>query len=313
MSTAAPAVEKPAATTTTTPATEAPAARSAEDEAAEDAAFGAGFATEHGDKPRVESRPAEPAKPVEPAKATPPAKAEPAKPVEKIVFGGMTEAQVLAKFAEVEDLKKTIAANHDKAFGRFGELQAALKAVSQSPSGQPVKVTKELLKRLNEAGYGELAEVLAEDLNGLVLAAGNGGIDKAAFDKAVDDKVAAATDTLNRETSKKLLGLAHKDWRQVYASDDFKTWKKTLPPEAQTVLDTSWDSAVLTDALDDFKAWQAKAATAATAAKAAEDAAKNQDKRLEGAIPVKTDGKPPTGPSEDEAFERGFAGARSSG
>lgn len=296
-------------------APEAEAPKTAEElaqEAEADAAFGAGYNEVHGEAtPRAVSRPAdEPAKDPKPKAAASNDKPAPAAAPAPVVV--KEEPVVYAKAGDVEDLKKQIAANHDKVFGTFGEIRAAIKASKDSPSGQPVKVTKEQLKRLEAEGFGELAEALAEDLNGLVLTAGS-SFDQAAHDKAMDEKVATATDKLHRATEVKLLDVRHPDWRECFASEPFKVWRATLPAEAIQVLDHAWDSTALAGAMADFKEWRAKAETkakadadVAAAKEAADAAARNQDKRLESAIAPQGGGQPSTSPSEDDAFEAGY-------
>lgn len=319
MTTEAP--EKVAAPATTT-TTEAPAATAltAEQEAAADAEFGAGFNQAHGEEEpsHAESRPAkEPAK-VEPPKVeAKPEKPAPAAPAKTAVVE--TPVQY-AKAGEVEELRKQIATNHDKVFGTFGELRAAIKATAANPSGQTVKVTKDALKSLRAAGYDEIADLLGADLEGLAVANSQGSLDQVTFDKAVDEKVAKATSTLERATEKKLLTLAHPDWSACFHAEDFKVWRATLPAAAQQVIDHGWDSMHLAGALADFKEWRAKAETAkadlaakATADAAAAEAAKERDKRLEGAITPEGGGAASGAPNEDDAFLNAFKNARGGG
>lgn len=273
--------------------TAAPAAGSDEGEAD----FEAGFQDEGSQENPSEGRSSSDS-PAETATATdspPGSDGEPAKP-EPILFAGLTESQIkaaLAAASEVPDLKKQITAVHDKAFGRMGEIQQALKDLRTNPAtGAPKTITAAALKR-TVAEYPEIAELLAEDLSSIVLQAPAAEaappLDLSAFEKAIE---------------RKLLTTAHRDWEKLRDSDDFRLWKTTLPPEALNVLNTTYDSETLIEAFDDFKAWRTKAQQAKAEAEATTAGAKQS--RLEAAVAPRGSAAASETPDEDKAFEQGF-------
>lgn len=222
------------------------------------------------------------------AAATPPEKVEVADPV---VFAGLTEPQLkaaLSKAGEVDELRKSLTDTRKEVLGHVGQLRQALKeaaAARTTGSGAPLKVAKDMLKRLNQDGYEELAEALAEDLSAVLQApASAGAIDLEAVTKSVNDRLDVRVGEISREYEKKLLTLAHEDWPEMWASNDFKLWKGTLSADAQKQLDSSWDAAFLAKQLTAFKAWRKKESTASTSAKEAKEA---QDKRLAAAVTPK--------------------------
>jgi hypothetical protein len=226
-----------------------------------------------------------------------------------------TPEQSYAGKAEVDDVRNQLAAARDqitKMSGSLGVLHQALQTIKTT--GQPVKVTKDLLKKLNDNGYGELADFLAEDLSGILTSSvvpGTSSFDATAFEKAVDEKVAGKLDEMNRGVEKKLLTMSHPDWGDIWKSADFKSWKATHPAHIQQELDNSWDSEFLSKGLTAFKKWRDE--KAAKEAEKAASAAKEKDKRLEANLQP-TPGAQHAGgrapPSDDEAFEQGFKEGR---
>lgn len=232
------------------------------------------------------------------------------------LIAGLTEDQLkalLAKAGEVDALKEQLDKTHNKAFGHIGEMQKVLNDLKKaSSSGQGGKLTTEKLKRLS-AEFPEMAAMLVEDLNEAMGSQGNPApaLDQDQIQQLVSDGISKATQVYE----KKLLGIRHPDFVEAFNATDFKLWKTTLRPEAVEVLNTSWDSAVLGDALDAFKSWR-KAGEEAALKKAATDTTTKQrnDKRLEAATTPQ--GVPATGApalDDDAAFELGFKKARGGG
>lgn len=310
----------------------APDATTASDAEA-DKAFEAGFANAPSEAP--EATPPQKTQPDTKAKTDAPAgdakapaaaaapgktavEEKPAAVAPTLHFGKYTEEQmqsILGKAAEVDDVRKELAAARDqmtKMSGSLGVLHQALQAIKTT--GQPVKVTNDLLKKLNDNGYGELAGFLAEDLSGILTSSvvpGTSSFDATAFQQAVDEKVAGKLDEMNRGVEKKLLTISHPDWGDIWKSADFKSWKATHPAHVQEALDNSWDSEFLSKGLAAFKKWREEKTAKET--EAAASAAKDKDKRLEANLQP-TNGQPKAvgraPPSDDEAFEQGFNGAR---
>jgi len=141
------------------------------EESAEDAAMFAGYKQATGE----EVQPLTDKEPVAAAPSLAPV------PADKIVFAGLTEAQLQAKLDKIESLEK----GSSTLAGRLGHLQQMLE------SGKGKTITAEMLGKVSAEFGQEYAQALADDLN----AAGIGG------GQVLDTKVIA--DLVNEEVSKR--------------------------------------------------------------------------------------------------------------
>lgn len=246
-----------------------------EDQQAADAAFEAGFAGAHSAEP--EHQPEAPSEPV---------------------YAGYKESELkalLARIPEIDGLKQ----RESKVFGTVGQLKQAFDGFRAQPtaqSGTPISLSADKLARLN-AEFPELASLIAEDLNGVILGAGqSGGMDQA----AVDGIVAQKLEGLNQTFETRLLTAMHKDWRKVVQSTEFDTWTATLPEETRSQLAESWNAEFIAEQIDAFKDAQATA----TRTK------QTNQRRLEAAITPRGNTAAPPAPSEDDAFLAGFRSVR---
>lgn len=172
--------------------------------------------------------------------------------------------------------------------GKIGEINRIVKGLQDRPAST---VTKESFKR-TLAEFPEIAETLAEDLAGLSI--GSQSVD---VDPIVQERVQAATQKIERSMELKLLGMVHKDWKQVTASDGFKKWVTTLPGDQQTELANSWDSSYIADKLTEYKEFS----------KAQQQQATNRNQRLAGALLPKTRTVPKrTLATEEDGFNAAF-------
>ena len=181
-----------------------------------------------------------------------------------VVLAGLTETQLkeaLAKANQYDALRAEIGGEHQKMYGKFGEIQKEIKRLS---GGKPSKITAESLKRMSEE-YPDLAEVLAEDLAGLVLEKGGSSQSTEDIEAIVNarlaDRMAEVTGqmaAMNQTLAVDLLTVRHPDWQEKKASTDWKLFVGTLPQERQAEVQTSQDWRVAAKLLDDFDAWQVK-------------------------------------------------------
>jgi hypothetical protein len=218
-------------------------------------------------------------------------------------FAGMKASEVkalLAKAAEFDRLKEQMTHESQKMYGKFGEFQKKINQLQQqSAAGQPVKLTKESLKR-TLSDYPELAEALADDL-GEILKSPASGLDQANVDTLVSEKLGQEVAKINQANEQKLLAFAHRDYKQVLTSDDFKIWRGTLPADVQQALDSTWDAVFVADAITEFKTWKQKSAADA------EEAKTRRTKRLENAVvPNGTPGQGATKTPDHAGLSAGF-------
>lgn len=219
------------------------------------------------------------------------------------MFAGMKASEVkalLAKAAQFDELKSQVEANNQKMYGKLGEYQRKINELSSKPAGQQIAFSKDALKKLG-GEFPELAELLAEDLSALSLNSAASSADPEQVEKIVAERV----EQIRVENEKKLLTLAHRDWRDAIKSDEWKIWRATLPAEAQQVLDTSQDAMQIADAITDFKGWKQ------TNVAQAEAASRRRANRLEKS--VMPAGVPASGPArlpDSAGLNAGFSRVR---
>lgn len=249
----------------------------------DDAAFLAGFNSVTDGEEEVEQS-AEP----EP-EVTPDPEPEPVK-----LIAGYTENELrdlLSKFQEVDRLKEREA----KVFGTLGSLKQAIDAMRNQQPTATANFSKDRFKRLS-AEFPEMAEMLAEDLSGIALPQQQAGLDISAVQEVINERI----EVVKRDQETKLLGMVHKDWRQVVQEPDFQVWKGSLAPEAQDVLDNGWDAELIAEGLTAFKEWKTKAAQQKV----------SKQTRLEAAVAPKTTARTAPIQTDDDAFSAGFNSVR---
>lgn len=175
--------------------------------------------------------------------------------------------------------------------GKLGEINRLVQSLKTSSSAapEPIKLSKESFKRLNE-DYPELAQKLADDLSELPLGGRGGNTPVLDLDQEVNSRVSVITEQLAQETEKKLLTIAHRDWRQVVAGEEFKRWLATKPEAEQNRFYSEWDAVYLSGVIDEFKDHRTQQAQQ-RASKEAAVAERNE--RLSRALPPKTTKAPP--------------------
>lgn len=261
--------------------------------AADDGAFMAGFAEARGDEPPTQPEPKPETTPEPEAVQEPVAEAE---PVEEPVFAGLTESQLKAALAKVQEFDE-LKANIRRLDGRYGEFNARLQQVMTQPQGK-VEITAEMFEDLNR-DFPEFAESLVKGLSKLPI---GGSVQAAA---PVDltplrEEVTSDLDQWKRDYELKLLAMRHRDWRDLRETDDFKIWEGTLPAEEREKLNTSWDALYVADRFDEFKAWRDKAQTNK----------QQKTKRLEAATTPRGAATGPSQINDEDAFMAGFKNVR---
>ena len=248
----------------------------------DDAAFEAGFHAAQGTEP--------------PAQAP---KQEEPEPEPKPSMATITEEELndlRARAAEVDKLKEQQA----KVFGSLGSLKQSLDALRNQlrPTATQVQITKDKLARLSQS-FPEMAEMIAEDLNGVLSGAGAASVDTSQFEQNIETKINERLQQAQQQFEAKVLGVMHPDWRQVVPSQEFQQWKETLPEDVREELNNSWDAEFIGSKLTEFKGWKNKLA----------ESQKTKQRRLESAITPKGAAAAPAITDED-AFYAGFKEAR---
>lgn len=244
----------------------------------EQAAFEAGFSSASGDEPPA----AEPPEQVDPETVLETEQQEELAPEEEPILPefGMTASQVREYLAEVSDLRKfrqETDQHRDRLYGMVGSLKQQLQEVSSKSSAAPRELSPADMAELEAAfkeeiagEYPELGELSSRGMSkAFSLFIKKLGVAPAvapsAPAQAVPEAPTAAiappinVDEIERRVEQKLhvnlLAREHPDWRDVATSTDFKLWKDGLPAEQRQLLDTSWDSGVISQGLSAFKQW----------------------------------------------------------
>lgn len=242
--------------------------------------FEAGFAEASGEEPVVSEEPVKEEAKAEPVQEAPP---------------GPTPEELIAQ-AKAE-LYQEIARVRDTSAGRIGEVNQRVQQLlsQQQSTGQSgAKLTKENLKRLN-AEFGEMAEMLAEDLSDLGIG-GAPAIDTAVIDRMVEERVSAASEAMAMKLEMFKLSTVHSDWDEVVKKQEFRSWLASKPLDYQDRINASWDAREIAGALSSFKDETQKV----------QQQAQQRKTRLEAAItPTKATQSAPT-VSEADEFAAGF-------
>ena len=256
---------------------DAPDAPEQQDVAAE-SAFAAGF-TGH----EAEAAQPEPPKEDEPAPQT-------------VTLTAEELADLKAKAAEIDKLKE----RESRIYGTLGSLKQSIDQLRNQPrpSATAVQLTKEKFAKLSTM-FPEMAELLAEDLNGVLAGAGASPVDAAQFEQTIDaklnERLQQSQQVMQQQFEAKVLTVMHPDWRQTVASQEFEKWKQSLPEETRTQLEGSWDAEFIGSKLTEFKDWKSKAVQGQQA----------KQRRLEAAITPKGGAQAPV-PTVEDAFIQGF-------
>lgn len=157
----------------------------------------------------------------------------------------LTEEQVRSLFEE----------NNQLIYGKFGEFNRSLQEVRQLASQaqqfvpQNVQVTAENFSKVREEFGEEFAAAMAHDLAQIQMQQVQSGFNQEQIDQYVSQKLEAA----QNQFEMKLVSMAHPDWQDVVAGNEFAEWMQKQPPQIQEMLGNTWDSEFLTTAIGAFK------------------------------------------------------------
>lgn len=216
---------------------------------------------------------------------------------------GMKASEVKAQLARLASVEKSVASAH----GSLGHLKSQLTKTGGK------EITKEAFAKVGE-DYGEdFAEAIVEGLKAAGVGAGVAASPEA-INAAVTEQVNALREDMTRTYERKLVLSKHADADDHFAQPvmengkvkmdangqpvmnrgkhnaEFLKFVGQLPADRQQELATTWDSAVISRALDEFKATKEKVAKQQT----------TQRNRLhQGALPTGSRGGPVVAPAID--------------
>jgi hypothetical protein len=207
----------------------------------------------------------------------------------------------------VKDLQATGGASAQEVRRLHGEIGTLTKAIRSFEQAKGTAADDQLTAALKRAErmaeeYPEIAGPMVEALKLMH--------QKQAAPPAVEAPAPAAPSqpqaAPEQQAAIRAIDEAHPDRHQVTASDGFKAWFAAQTPAYQSMVQTTWNPAVLSDCLTKFKTHDA-VEKARVAAKAAEDQRK-KDRLTAAASPQGVPGKgQPTTLPDEEGFRRGYA------
>lgn len=311
-------VEQTAAAESVQPDNQAP---QQDDGGDESAAFEAAFASTRGEQPAAAPK-------RDAVETGDDDKAQKAAPVDEAVanaheaLSGLNDEQMKDLLSRVPQIERNVNAQLQKITGKMGEFNRTIQEVRQlHASGRPVeqtaalKIASDMLKRTRGV-FPELAEAIAEDLNGIFAAPSqkqgtspaqpNQGLTQEQMAKLIESRISEATVPMQRSYEAKLLTLRHPDWQDVAKTPDFRLWADTLPTEDKSQLFDSEDALYIAEKLDAYKAFRKQQTAQTTTNK------ENSRRRLEQAVTPTSGATQSRAPvqTEEDAFLTGFAQAR---
>ena len=288
--------------------------QSAEELAAEEAAFNAAFKSTRGDEPEpvVEPEKVEAKVPLGEGETVNEEVVEPTAAEPPKLIAGLTEEQVTAALSRAGALQSTV----DKMAGRLGNLMQQIEALKAAPpTTQAAQQSLNLKLEKLSGQFPELANLLREDLSDLQQTqvaspapAAPVGLTQEQFDAALNARLAGTTEQLTEQMEVKILSIQHPDWLELIKTPQFALFRdNVLPAGVGAQLMASSDSAFISSKLTEFKEWRAK--SQAPAAPTPVPAARKN--RLAQAVIPNGDRSAPRAPqTEEDAFLAGFKNAR---
>ena len=199
--------------------------------------------------------------------------------------------QLLSKAAKVDEIQGKI----DKSFGSLGQKIKQLDEQFQARGvAGNIEVTDDVVEDFAQE-WPELAPMLRKSLEKFASRIPTAGQHPAVLQESDIERL--VSERAERLIEERLLTKAHKDWREVSASQEFQGWLQKQPAEFVQKLNESMDSDFVSEALTNFKTERSKA----------EATAQTRQKRLAAAVtPKGTGGHAGTSDSALDAFNAAF-------
>ena len=211
---------------------------------------------------------------------------------------GLKESELtalLAKLPKIDEIGDMTTSEIRKLHGKFGEINRQILELQKNGvgTGKAAKLADAKFEQL-KSEYPELAEVLIKDFGEIGF---GGGLSEDDVDKRVETRVSTIKEELDKQMNVNLLRIQHRDYMDVYKSDQFKVFMQTLPAEDQEKIGETWDAVYLGDIFTKFKDWRNERT----------QGRQERQSRLKAAITPKTNAAPVKAGAMTE--EDGFAAA----
>lgn len=169
-------------------------------------------------------------------------------------IAGLPEEELAAKLKKVDELEAAMNEKLRKVNNMLGNMKQRLETIPKdAPKAEVRAITADSMKKLRELGFDEIAEALAEDLNGSLSV------------QSAPVNVDEAVSNVLRKTAEKELDDLHPGWKDLILVDEnsgdylhpkFSAYVNTLPEDMQSKVRTTTSAAYAVRVLDSFKEWE---------------------------------------------------------
>ena len=208
------------------------------------------------------------------------------------VFAGLTESQlksILERATRVDAIEDQLR----KANGKIGELNGTLQEIQRRRPTQHAPADDLDDEQISEfestfPEFGPAVEARARKIAQEVM-------------QSQQAQGQHDPEEISKQVNLAVMNTTHKGWQQTTASDDFKLWIASQPPDVQQTFQTTWDAQELGGIVTAFKSRQQAASARSTKSKQRLEAALTPDGRSSKVVHAVT---------EQDAMQAGFDAVR---
>lgn len=208
------------------------------------------------------------------------------------VFAGLTESQlksILERATRVDAIEDQLR----KANGKIGELNGTLQEIQRRRPTQHAPADDLDDEQIAEfestfPEFGPAVEARARKIAQEVM-------------QSQQAQGQRDPEEISKQVNLAVMNTTHKGWQQTTASDDFKLWIASQPPDVQQTFQTTWDAQELGGIVTAFKSRQQAASARSTKSKQRLEAALTPDGRSSKVVHAVT---------EQDAMQAGFDAVR---
>lgn len=208
------------------------------------------------------------------------------------VFAGLTESQlksILERATRVDAIEDQLR----KANGKIGELNGTLQEIQRRRPTQHAPAEDLDDEQIAEfestfPEFGPAVEARARKIAQEVM-------------QSQQAQGQRDPEEISKQVNLAVMNTTHKGWQQTTASDDFKLWIASQPPDVQQTFQTTWDAQELGGIVTAFKSRQQAASARSTKSKQRLEAALTPDGRSSKVVHAAT---------EQDAMQAGFDAVR---
>ena len=208
------------------------------------------------------------------------------------VFAGLTESQlksILERATRVDAIEDQLR----KANGKIGELNGTLQEIQRRRPTQHAPADDLDDEQIAEfestfPEFGPAVEARARKIAQEVM-------------QSQQAQGQHDPEEISKQVNLAVMNTTHKGWQQTTATDDFKLWITSQPPDVQQTFQTTWDAQELGGIVTAFKSRQQAASARSTKSKQRLEAALTPDGRSSKVVHAVT---------EQDAMQAGFDAVR---